>query len=103
MLRLALPGQPIRNVGVLLLEGGSRLHWMFRNDWETLAPPEDAEVLAQIDHDFQLRAQEMGGEQFLLTIEDQLSNVLRLSERQSINCGDAQKALRDLFTQHCLT
>jgi hypothetical protein len=102
LIELALPGRPVRNIGVLLLETPNRrLHWMLRTDWDALAPPDDAEVLARLEEDFQMRAEEMGGEQLLLALEDQLSNVLRLSDRTRIDAPGVNAALRDLFRQFC--
>ena len=101
LLQLALPDRPIRNVGVLLVERGHRLHWMWRTDWESLAPPEDAQVLKQLAEDLQKWAQEWGAERFLLAFEQQASNVLRISERNAISDSDAQAALRRIFFENC--
>jgi hypothetical protein len=104
LLQLALPGLPVRNVGVLLLETATRrLYWLLRTDWDLLAPPEDARILAQLDQEFQLRAQEMDGEQFLLTLENQLSNTLRLTPRMPVESPQAFTALNTLFGLHCMT
>lgn len=103
LLQLALPAQPVRNVGALLLDRtAGRLHWQLRSDWSSIAPPEEAEVLSLLVHDFASNVQRIGAEQFLLSLEDQLSNVLRLSERRSVDSQDHQAALRELFRQHCM-
>jgi hypothetical protein len=102
ILQLALPGRGIRSVGVLLLETATRrLHWMLRTDWDAIAPRDVAEVLAELEEDFEKRAEEIGGEQLLLALEDQLSNVLRLSDRKRVDSPAVNAALRDLFRQFC--
>lgn len=102
MLQLALPGQPIQNVGVLLFDKrAGRLHWRLRSDWTSIAPPEEAEVLSLLARDFNSHVREAGAEPFLMALEDQLSNVLRLTERRRIESEDPQAALRELFRLHC--
>ena len=86
---------------MLLVEGGQRLHWMWRTDWGSLAPPEDAQVLEQLAEDLQKWAQEWGAERFLLMIEEQASNILRISERRTISNSDATTALRRIFFENC--
>ncbi len=100
LLQLAIPGQPIRNVGVVLVECGRRLLWMWRTDWDALAPPEDSQMLRQLTADVQVWAQEMDAEAFLLML-DQASNVLRIGERDVISDSDAQAALRRIFFEKC--
>ncbi len=103
LLQLALPGKPARNVGVLLLDRkANRLHWRLRADWHALAPPEDAEILALLKQDLASKIQESGGEQFLVALEDQLSNILRLTGRRPIESEDLQAAVHELFRQCCM-
>lgn len=73
-LRLALPGQPERNVGLFLLDRGTgNLFVRVRDDWDQIVAPDDAELLSQLAGDFQHRIQELqdgGGERFLASLEE---------------------------------
>ena len=89
VLELAPPGRPRVNAGVLLLDGASdQLYLRLRRDWELLADSEDAEVLAHLEADLRRRSRETGGGQLLRSLEDTLSNTLRIA--------DAETALADV-------
>ena len=104
-LRLALPGQPERNVGLFLLDRGTgNLFVRVRDDWDRIVAPDDAELLSQLSGDFQRRIQELeagGGERFLESLEEQLSNILRLSNRQTLRIGNIRAELDRLFDENC--
>jgi hypothetical protein len=104
-LRLALPGQPERNVGLFLLDRGTgNLFVRVRDDWDRIVSPDDAELLSQLSGDFQRRIQELengGGERFLATLEDQLSNILRLSDRETLRISNIRAELDRLFDENC--
>jgi Protein of unknown function (DUF3037) len=104
-LRLFLPNRPERNAGVLLFEEDSGLlHFRMRHDWDQIADPEDAQVLVHFASYFEQRIKELGetsGETFLAWLEDRLSNVLRLSERETILPAHAQSTLDRLFEENC--
>jgi hypothetical protein len=104
-LELFLPNRPERNAGVLLLEDNSGpVHFRFRDDWDQIANPEEAQVLVHLASYFEQHISELGkasGEAFLALLEDQLSNVLRLKERQIVFTGDAQLLLDRLFEENC--
>jgi hypothetical protein len=104
-LRLALPGQPERNVGLFLLDRGTgNLFIRVRDDWDRIAAPDEAEMLSQLSGDFQRRIQELedgGGERFLESLEEQLSNILRLSERETVRIGNIRAELDRLFDENC--
>ena len=104
-LRLALPGQPERNVGLFLLDRATgNLFVRVRDDWDRIVEPDDAELLAQLSGDFQRRIQELeagGGERFLESLEEQLSNILRLSNRETLQTGNIRADLDRLFDQNC--
>jgi SOS-response transcriptional repressor LexA len=103
VLRLALPGRAEAKAAVLLLEReADRLACRFREDLESLADPEDADVLAALPEDFARKAEEMGGSRFLEQLEDTLSNALRLSERQRVAVRDTHAALERLFREQVL-
>jgi SOS-response transcriptional repressor LexA len=101
VLELALPGRPTVNAGVLLLDPASdQLHLRLRRDWDQLADPEDAEVLAGLEQDLRRQSREAGGEQLLRRLEDTLSNTLRITDRESIAVMDFEKALERLYQRH---
>lgn len=104
-LRLALPGQPERNVGLFLLDRGTgNLFVRVRDDWDRIVSPDEAELLSQLSGDFQRRIQELengGGERFLASLEDQLSNILRLSNRETLRISNIRAELDRLFHQNC--
>jgi len=104
-LKLALPGRPERKIGVFLLDSVSGgLYFRVRDDWDRIADPDEAELLSHLSGDFQRRIEELGdsgGEGFLKTLEDQLSNILRLTERESIRVADMRGTLDRLFAENC--
>ena len=106
-LRLVLPGRPECNVGVFLLhQATGSLYFRLREDWDRLAEAEEAELLSQLSHDFRNRIQELGekgGQAFLESLEDQLSNVLQLTGRTSLKVGDVRAAIDRLFEENCTT
>jgi DUF3037 family protein len=106
-LQLVLPGRRECNIGVFLLDqetGG--LFFKLREDWEQIADPDEAELLSQLRGDFERRLQELGenrGEEFLRSLEDQLSNILRLTARVSVRVKDLQSTLDRLFEKNCVS
>jgi SOS-response transcriptional repressor LexA len=101
LLQLALPNRPKVAAGVFLLDPSSdRLYLRLRDDWEAVAGPEDVEVLAHLQNHFSRVSEETGGERFLKSLEDTLSNTLRITERESVAVGDFTKALNRLFERY---
>ncbi len=104
-LRLVLPGQPERNIGLFLLDRQTgSLYFRLREDWDRIAAPDDAELLSQLNTDFQQRIQELGegaGDRFLKSLEDQLSNILRLTDRALVPVKDMRAELDKLFAESC--
>src|SRR5215472_2207674 len=90
VVRLALPNepqhaQPQHAAGVLLLDpAGDRLFVRMRSHWSDLAGPEDQEFLAALEEDFRAQAAAMGAERFLASLEDSLSHILRIDDRESV-------------------
>jgi SOS-response transcriptional repressor LexA len=104
LLQLALPGRPVHDIGVLLLDTASD-NWRFRlrGHWEDLAEPEDLEYLAALDRDFEGKIAEMGAQRFLESLEDSLSHVLRVSERVSVPVDSFTRVADRLFSKHVET
>jgi phage repressor protein C with HTH and peptisase S24 domain len=98
LLELARPGMHRAAIGVFLFDAASRaLAFRLRDDWEELDLDEhDLEYIACLADDFTLRIDEMGGEAFLLALEDSLSNFLTVSEREPAR----GLSLDDLYERH---
>ena len=94
ILRLALPGRTRTRIGVLLLDpAGDRLFLRLRSHWDDIAGPDDLEYLSHLEDDLRARAAESGAGQFLRSLEDSLSHVLRLGERESVAVNSFQHTL----------
>jgi phage repressor protein C with HTH and peptisase S24 domain len=101
VVEVALPGRPKVNAGVLLLDPVSdQLHVRLRQDWEQVAGAEDVEVLEHLEAELESRGREAGGEAFLASLEDTLSNALQITQRETIAVGDFEKALERLYRKH---
>lgn len=101
LLQLALPSRPKVNAGVFLFDpSADHVYVKLRKDWEAIADSEDVEVLSRLTDHFARTSEESGGEQFLRSLEDILSNTLRLTEREPVAVGDFNKALNRLFERH---
>jgi hypothetical protein len=97
VLQLALPDRPLQNIGVLLFEPSTgKLDVSFRDDWDEIAELEDAEVLVHLEDDFRTRIDELGGPAFLESLEDTLSNALRITPRR----WAGRRTLGQLFSDH---
>jgi SOS-response transcriptional repressor LexA len=101
LLEAHLPGQPVRNIGVYLMDTASGRLWLrMRQEYEGLAPEEDVEVLEALEEDIRERASEMGTEAFLKALEDCLSNVVRVGERQTVAVDAFSRVADRLFDEH---
>lgn len=100
-LQVRLPGQgSAENAGVLLLEPDSgRLHIKLRRDWDSFAG-EEAEVLSLLEEDLRLKAAELGGAEVLAYLEEHLSNVVTVSERERTVAADPEARLRRLYREN---
>lgn len=102
VLRLAPPGAPEVPFGILLFDPETeRLDWKLREDFDDLPlSDEDAEYVSCLDGDFRARVEEMGGLEFLRSLDDTLSGFVRVSDREAVS-GRSMPALLDrLFEAH---
>jgi SOS-response transcriptional repressor LexA len=99
---LALPGHPLTPVGIFLFDPSTNdLQIKLRQDWDALgADEDDQEYLACLADDFQLRIREMGAEAFLLSLEDSLSGLLRIGDREAVAVANPSRTLQRLFDAH---
>jgi len=103
LLQLALPGQPVHDVGVLLLDAdpdSARHALRLRAHWEDLAGPEDASYLAALEQDFEDKIAELGARRLLESWEDSLSHVLRVSEREAVPVDSFSRVADRIFERH---
>lgn len=101
LIELVRPGEPRRCIGVLLREiATGRVYSKVRDHWDEIEEPEEAELLEALDEDFQTKIDEMGGDAFLLSLEDSLSNTLQLSEREAVIVDDFERTLDRLYEAH---
>src|SRR5207249_8640734 len=85
LLEAVLPERPPQTIGVLLLDPSTDRGWArVRSEYETVAAPEDAEVLEALQQDIAAKLVERGAEKYLESLEDSLSNVLRVGDRQMV-------------------
>src|SRR5690242_4770932 len=101
LLALALPGEPERNIGVLLRDSETgQVYVRIRGHWEEIRDAEEAEWLQGLGEDFEAKIREMGGDEFLRSLEDSLSNALRLSQRTAVMVDDFPRTLARLYEEH---
>ena len=101
LVELALPGEPERNIGVLLRDPQTgEVYPKIRDHWEDVADLEEAEFLRALPEDIETKIREMGGEEFLRQLEDSLSHTLRLSERMAVAVDDFPRTLERLYEEH---
>jgi phage repressor protein C with HTH and peptisase S24 domain len=97
----SLPGRGEQTLGVLLLDAqNDTLHVRLRRDWERLASEEDAEVLAELEEDLLLQAQDQGGKFVMDMLEQEASQALRVTDREAVTVRDFDRTLNDLYRQH---
>lgn len=98
---LALPGEPERNIGVLLRDTTKgHVYPRIRDHWEEIRDAEEKEWLQALGEDFGAKIRELGGDEFLRTMEDSLSNVLRLSPLTAVAVDDFPRTLARLYEEH---
>jgi phage repressor protein C with HTH and peptisase S24 domain len=100
LLEAHLPGQPVRPIGVYLMDPSSGRVWLRMRATYDFAAPEDSEVLEALEEDIRSHAAEVGAEAFLQWLEDSLSNVVRVGQRQTIEVDAFSRVADRLFDQH---
>lgn len=101
LLEAHLPGQPARNIGVYLVDPATDRLWLrMRANFEGVCEPDDIEVLEALAEDIRSHAAEMGAEAFLQSLEDSLSGVVRVSEREPVEVDSFSRVADGLFHRH---
>lgn len=97
----ALPQRAVVPIAIVLADPEQDRGWVrFRREFADLADPEDAEVLEHLEEDARARIAEMGAMRYLEWIEDSLSNVLRVGERQTVTVDAFSRVVERLFNEH---
>ena len=101
VLQACLPGKLPLNIGVLIMDPESNRAWTrFRESFDDIAEPEDAEVLAGLEEHFRAVIASDGAEAWMGHLEDSLSNTLRIAEQAGIRVDAFTRALDQLFDMH---
>jgi phage repressor protein C with HTH and peptisase S24 domain len=101
LLQVALPGAQPRNAGVFLLDPASgELYTRIREAWQEVADADDRELLELLELDIRLKAKEIGGAEFLRSLEDTLSNTLRVTPRERVAVTGLAETLERLYAEH---
>ena len=96
-----LPERPPCTIGVLLIDLDTGRPWFrMRRDFSAIADPEDAEVLEAMEDHIRQCLSESGAEACLLSLEDTLSNTLRVSPRQAVSVDAFSRVLDRLYREH---
>jgi len=89
VLLFAPPTGPVCEVAVLILDVLSdELQMRLNEHWKEVARAEDVAYISTLAQDFELQAKEIGGSRLLDTLEDTLSNIVRITDRVRITAAD---------------
>lgn len=101
LLEAILPGRPPETIGVLLLEKqADQLHLRLRRDFLEFADEDVYEVLRELADDLQQTADRLGAQALLQSLEETLSNTLRVTARDTILVHNFRRTLNHLYEQH---
>jgi SOS-response transcriptional repressor LexA len=99
VLEAALPERPLTPIGVLLIDPASDRGWVrLRERFDDLT--DDPAVLEALEPHLRSCLAEHGAEAFLQSLEDSLSNVLRVSGRQAIGVDAFTRVLEKIYGEH---
>lgn len=88
-------------IGILLLDPVSdELHIRLRRDLPLICDEEDAEVLTLLEDDLAAKAREMGARRLLEWLEENASNSIRTTDRESAIVENFPRALNRLYRGH---
>lgn len=103
LLEIALPGYSPQPLGILLVSaetGDLTLRVKDAEEFDDLEE-QDFDYLAALASDLEMKAAESGGLGLLASLEDSLSGVLRIGDRNAIEyAGDADRVADRLFREH---
>jgi hypothetical protein len=103
LLEIVRPGNSPEPLGILLVDDETGVLWLRlrdRAEFEDLEE-QDSDFLAVLAPDLEGKARENGGHALLDSLEDSLSNFLRIGSRAAMAySGDARNAVNRLFDEH---
>src|SRR3984885_10783842 len=95
------PRRGIVNLGILLEEPETdSLRLRFRRDMESLAEEEDVDALLALGNDLAQKAREMGAEKLFQYLESNLSDAIRVTDREEVLVEDFGRALDRLYLKN---
>jgi SOS-response transcriptional repressor LexA len=101
LLEAALPGRPACNIGVLLVDPGSDRGWLrMRREFESIADPDEAEVLEALEGHIRECLAENGAQAYLASLEDSLSGAVRVSGRHAVSVDAFSRVVERLYSDH---
>jgi SOS-response transcriptional repressor LexA len=101
LLEAALPERRPVHIGVLLIDLETDRGWLrMRHDFASFADPDDAEVLEALEDHIRECITENGAKAYLASLEDSLSNAVRVSERQSVPVDAFTRVVERLYRDH---
>lgn len=96
-----LPGHGVHTIGVLLLDPSTDILYVrLRRDWESVGSEDDMEVLVELSPDLEALARESGGAAVLERLENEASQSIRVSNRESISVIGFEFTLSELYRRH---
>ena len=100
-----ISGQGLVNIGVLLRDPETDgLHLRFRRDLESLleeaGAEEDLDVLGALADDLANKAEELGAEKLFEYLEGNLSNAIRITDREEVLVDNFDRALNRLYLKN---
>ncbi|HLJ47738.1 MAG TPA: S24 family peptidase [Bryobacteraceae bacterium] len=98
LLTAELSKEGTTTIGILLVnperdQGFVRI----RRDWGSIADDEEAEVLSLLEDDLRSKALEMGAEHLLAWLEENASNAVQVTARESVIVEDFERGLNRLY------
>jgi SOS-response transcriptional repressor LexA len=101
LLEACLPGRAPQNAGVLLVDPAAGRGWVrFRERFDDIADPEDAEVLNAMEAHFRDAMSGAGAEAWLEALEDCASHTIRVGERRRVAVDAFTRALDRIFSEN---
>lgn len=99
VVEVCLPGESSQPAGIVLAdEESGEYRVRFRRDWDSIAP-EESEVLSVLAEDFESKLREQGVEAWMKQCEDQFSNTVRITDRESVIVENLDKGVERLYNK----
>src|SRR5271163_4801368 len=101
ILQAETPEKGLVNLGVILQDPQTdSLRLRLRRDLASLAEEEDLDVLSALGDDIAVKAQELGAEKLFEYLESNLSNAVRMTDREEVLVDDFGRALDRLYLKN---